>query len=99
MSLGENTKCDLSAGLAKLDLVTLTKQTEYYYYMLLDKMRKKVVGVQYDTTTLEDRKKTLASMSSTGSKDVMRLAQNIAEVTELLHTLYETAGREIEIIR
>jgi hypothetical protein len=96
--LGTYTKCDLSAGKAKLDLEMLTKQMEIHFYGLIDKMRKKVTDIQYQTD-LDQRKDNVASMSSTGSKDILNMAQNIAEVTELLHTLNETENREIEIVR
>jgi len=99
MSLGTHTKCDLSAGVAKLDLVTLTAQIEIHYYGLLDKMRKKISEAQYDNQTIEARRDSVSSMSSTGADDVMRIAKNLAETTELLHTLQETSNREIEIIR
>jgi hypothetical protein len=69
MSLGDNTKCDLSAGLAKIDLPMLTKQMEIHFYGLMDKMRKKVTDVQYDNMAIENRREALASMSSTGSKE------------------------------
>ena len=98
MSLGENTQCDLSGGLAKIDLPMLTKQMEIHFYGLMDKMRKKVTDVQYQTEP-DKRKENVASMSSTGSKDILNMAQNIAEVTELLHTLNETTDRTIEIVR
>ena len=97
--LGTFTKCDLSAGLAKLDLPMLTKQMEIHFYGLMDKMRKKVTDVQYGNMAKDDRRDALSSMSATGSKDILNMAQNIAEVTELLYTLYETPTREIEIIR
>lgn len=96
MSLGKYTKCDLSAGLAKLDLEMLTKQMEIHFYGLMDKMRKKVTDIQY--AVIDQRGENVASMSSTGSDEVMSLAQNIAEVTELLHTLKETSDRKIEIV-
>jgi len=98
MSLGKHTKCDLNAGVAKLDLKKLTNQVEIHYYRLLDEMRKKMTDVQYDTTTIDNRKHALSSMSSTGADKVMALAKNIAETSELLHTLFETANRKIEIV-
>jgi hypothetical protein len=96
--LGTFTKCDLSAGEAKLDLVMLTKQMEIHFYGLMDKMRKKVTDIQYQIEP-DQRKDNVASMSSTGSKDILNMAQNIAEVTELLHTLHETTDRVVEIVR
>jgi len=99
MSLGDFTKCDLSAGLAKIDLEMLTKQIEIYYYSMLDKMRQKMSEVQYDNTSVDNRRNAIASMSSTGSTAITRLANNIAETSELLHTLYNTDNREIEIVR
>lgn len=98
MSLGKYTECNLSAGVAKIDLAKLTNQVEIHYYSLLDKMRKKMSDVQYDNQKPESRTNALSCMSSTGSDEVMRLANQIAETTELLHTLYETSERKIEIV-
>ena len=98
MSLGKHTKCDLSAGVAKLDLEKLTKQVELHFYSLMDNMRKKMTDVQYDTVTIDNRKHALSSMSSTGADNVMDLAKNIAETSELLHTLFEVTNRKIEIV-
>ena len=96
--LGKHTKCDLSAGVAKLDLEKLTKQVQIHFYSLIDTMRKKMTDVQYDTVKIDNRKHALSSMSSTGADEVMDLAQNIAETSELLHTLFETNTRKIEIV-
>ena len=99
MSLGNVTKCDLSAGKAKLDLVILTKQVEIHYYSLLEKMRNKMAEVRNDSMSFTNRKEALLSMASTGADTVLRLAEQIAETTELLYTLYNTTDREIEIVR
>ena len=99
MSLGKYTECDLSAGLAKLDLNILTKQIENHFYSLLGKMQNKITEVKNNSLTIIDRESMVSTMSSTGSDTVTRLAEQIAETTELLHTLYNTANREIEIIR
>jgi hypothetical protein len=99
MSLGQNTKCDLSAGLAKLDLQVLIRQTEIHYYSLLREMKSKTEDVLNDSLSFTNRKEALLSMSATGADTVSRLAEQIAETTELLHTLYNTDDREIEIIR
>jgi len=96
--LGKHTKCDLSAGVAKLDLEKLTKQVEIHFYSLMSKMREKVSAVQYDTVEIDNRKHALSSMSSTGADDIMEMAKNIAETSELLHTLFETNTRKIEIV-
>ena len=98
MSLGKHTKCDLSAGVAKLDLEKLTNQVEIHFYSLMNNMRAKVSAVQYDTVTIDNRKHALSSMSSTGADEVMSLAKNIAETSELLHTLFEVTNRKIEIV-
>ena len=99
MSLGDCTKCDLSAGVAKLDMTTLTKQTEKYFYSLIKRINKKTSSVLYDTLTEESRKKTVSSMSCTGSNELVQMANDIAEVAELLYTLYESPDREIEIVK
>jgi len=99
MSLGEKTKCDLSAGIAKIDLAILTKQTEAHFYSLLSEMEIEVANVRNNSLTLEDRKGALLSMAATGAKTIQRIADNLAETTELLHTLYNTDEREIVIIR
>ena len=98
MSLGKHTKCDLSAGIAKLDLEKLTEQVQIHFYSLVNKMREKMVDVQYDTVKIDNRKHALSSMSSTGADNVMALAKNIVETSELLHTLFETTCREIIIV-
>lgn len=97
--LGKHTDCDLSAGLAKIDLVKLTKQVEIHFYSLMNSMRHAASEIQYGNLTPEKRREALASMSSTGADSMIATANNIAEVSELLHTLYETSGRDIEIIR
>ena len=99
MSLGEKTKCDLSAGHAKLDLEILKKQIEIHFYSLLSEMETEVANVRNNSLTADDRKDALLSMASTGAKTIQRIADNLAETTELLHTLYNTDKREIEIIR
>jgi len=96
--LGKHTKCDLSAGVAKLDIEKLTNQVELHFYSLLNNMRKKVSAVQYDTAERDSRKSALSDMSSTGADNLIALAKNIAETTELLHTLQETTNRKIEIV-
>jgi len=96
--LGKHTKCNLSAGVAKLDLEKLTNQVEIHFYYLMNKMREKVSAVQYDTVEIDNRKHALSDMSSTGADNIISLAKNIAETSELLHTLFETANRKIEII-
>jgi hypothetical protein len=93
------TKCDLSAGLAKIDLTVLRKQTEIHFYSLLSEMETEVANVRNNSLTLEDRKGALLGMASTGATMIQRIAENLAETTELLHTLYNTDEREIEIIR
>ena len=97
--LGKHTKCDLSAGVAKLDLEKLTNQVEIHFYSLMDKMREKVSLVQFDTVEIDNRQHALSSMSSTGADNIIDMAKNIAETSELLHTLFETTNREIEIVR
>ena len=99
MSSGDFTKCDLSAGLAKLDLTVLKKQTENHFYSLMREMEKQVKEVINESMTIEDRKEQLLSMTSHKSKSIIRLSNQIAEVSELLHTLYNTDDREIEIVR
>jgi len=99
MALGEKTKCDLSAGLAKIDLSVLIMQTEIHYYSLLKQMKNKTEEVLNDSMSFTNRKDALLSMASHGADTVNRLAEQIAQTTELLHTLYNTKDRKIEIIR
>ena len=99
MSLGEKTKCDLSAGIAKLDLTVLTKQTENHFYSLMGQLGRKVNEITANSMKKEDRKEQLLSMAAHGAKGLCTLTDTIAEVTELLHTLYNTDDREIEIIK
>ena len=98
MSLGKHTKCDLSAGIAKIDLEKLTKQIMIHFYSMVNDIRQKTSDLQNNLTE-EDRKKSVSSMSSTGADNLISLAKNLGETTELLHTLYEVSGREIEIVR
>ena len=97
MSLGKNTKCDLSAGTAILDIEKLTKQVELHFYSIIDKIRQKASDIQYDTLKVEDRKNSVSSMSSTGADNFIRLSKDLAETTELLNTLYNTKDRKISI--
>ena len=99
MSLGKSTNCDLSAGLAKIDLPVLIKQTENHYYSLLREMKNKTEEVLNDSLSFVNRKDALLSMASHGADKVTKLAEQIAETTELLHTLYNTDDRKIEILR
>ena len=97
MSL-EFTKCDLSAGIAKIDLKALTNQTENRFYSLMEQLGKKVNEARDNSMTKEDRKETLLSMVSHGSQSIMRLSSDIAVTAELLYTLYNTDDRKIEIV-
>jgi hypothetical protein len=99
MSLGQNTKCDLSAGLAKLDLEKLTDQTEIHFYNLLKKIGSKVIAVKNDSLTKDARIDNVLSMASSGTTEIKRWVEQLAETTELLHTLYHSDDREIEIVR
>ena len=96
MSLGNFTKCDLSADKAKIDLDKLIKQIEIHFYSLVNQIRQKADKIQY--AEIEDRRENVSSMSSTGSNDFILLTKNLAETTELLHTLYESSERKIEIV-
>jgi len=95
--LGKKTNCDLSAGIAKLDLEKLTKQVEIHFYSLMEKIRRKSSSIINDSLKIEDRKDSLSSMSATGADEFTRLSESLAETTELLHTLYNTTDREIII--
>ena len=99
MSLGENTKCDLSAGIAKIDLKVLTKQVEIHFYTILSQMETEISNARNNSLTLENRKDTLLSMASTGARAIQMLSKQLSETTELLHTLQNTDDREIEVIR
>lgn len=99
MSLGQSTKCDLSAGLAKIDLEVLKRQTEIHYYSLLKQLKQKTEEVLNDSLSFTNRKEALLSMSAHGADTMKRITEQIAETTELLYTLYNTDDREIEIIR
>jgi len=96
--LGTHTKCDLSAGKAKIDLEMLTKQVEIHFYTLINTIRQKTSDIQYNTLKEEDRRKSVSSMSSTGADEIIKLSKQLAETTELLHTLQETENRQIEIV-
>ena len=99
MSLGKHTKCDLSAGIAKLDITVLTRQTERRFFDLLRNISKQTSEIQNTSLTPEDRKDNLAKMSTWGADYYLQLTQDLAETTELLHTLYESNKRTIEIVR
>ena len=98
MSLNENTKCDLSAGLAKIDFTTLITQVERRFYSLIGKARKQTENIQNNNLTKEIRKDNLSKMVSYGSKDLLQTSKDIVEVSELLHSLYNSTDREIEIV-
>ena len=95
----KHTKCDLSAGEAKLDLEMLTKQMEIRFFTLTRRIAKKTSDIQNGSLDVAARRKTVSSMCCIGSDEFINLSQQLAETTELLHTLYETSDREIEIIR
>jgi hypothetical protein len=98
MSLGKHTNCDLSAGLAELDLPMLTKQMEIHFYKQMEEVRK-MTEIIHNFSTPADKKERLLGMISHGSQSLLSAAQNIAETSELLYTLYDTDNREVEIIR
>jgi hypothetical protein len=98
MSLGNKTKCDLSAGIAKLDIDKVKEQIEIHYYSLLEKMEKKMSNIRNNSLTSENRREEISSMSATGANDVLRLAEQIATTTELLHTLNNKKDRTIKIV-
>ena len=98
MSLGNKTKCDLSAGIAKLDIDKVKEQIEIHYYSLVEKMEKKMSNIRNNSLTYENRREEISSMSATGANDVLRLAEQIATTTELLHTLNNKKDRTIKIV-
>jgi len=98
MSLGENTKCDLSAGIAKLDIEILTKQVEIHFYKLVNDIRQKMSDIQYETLSVEKRKENVFKMTVSGADTLINLSKNLAETAELLHTLQEKTERKIEIV-
>ena len=98
MSLGKHTKCDLSFGIAKLDIEILTKQVEIHFYNLVKKMQQTVSNIQNNSLTAEDRKKIVSEISCFGSDNLKNMAEDLAETAELLHTLQEKTDRKIEIV-
>ena len=54
--------------------------------------------IRSNSFTEEDRKDTLLSMVAYGSNTIMQLSKQISETSELLHTLYESKDRTIEIV-
>ena len=99
MSLGTYTKCNLSADIAVIDLTILTKQVELRFYSLVNEIKTTTEKILHDTLKTDNRKENVFSMSVTGSNKLIELTKNLAETTELLHTLQETEEREIEIIK
>lgn len=98
MSLGKNTKCDLSAGQAKLDITELTRQIELRFYSLVELLKTKTQNIMYNSLTEKDRKDTVSSMSCYGSDELLKISIEIAKTTELLYTLQEREGREITLV-
>lgn len=96
--IGQHTKCDLSFGLAKLDIEMVKKHIEIHFHAQLDKMGKLVSNVRDNSLTEEDRQSQVSSMSAHGTDSMLMLAQTIAETTEILSTLYGTDCREIETV-
>ena len=92
------TKCDLSAGIAKLDIEILTKQVEIHFYKLVNDIRQKMSDIQYETLSVEKRKENVFKMTASGANDIINLSKNLAETAELLHTLQEKTERKIEIV-
>jgi len=96
--LGENTNCDLSGETAKLDLSIMRAQTEKRFFGLITQINNKTSEIRDNSLMEENRRKHVSSMVSHGSKELERLAKDVAEVAELLHTLYNTEDREIKIV-
>jgi hypothetical protein len=98
MSLGKHTKCDLSAGIANLDISELANQMEIHFYSLIRKMENKTSEILNNSLTEDDRKRTVSTMSCYGSDELIQLSEQIAKTAELLHTLQERKGREITTV-
>ena len=88
----------MSAGIAKLDITALTNQMENHFYSLVNQLNKKTGKIKASCLTEEDRKDTLLTMIAYESKSIIQLSEQIAKTAELLHTLYDSDDRDIEII-
>ncbi len=98
MSLNQHTKCDLSGEKAVIDLSAMTAQIEKRLYNLISTMNKKMSDVRENSFTIEGREKTVLSIVAHENETIIRLAKDIAETSELLHTLYNRGnGRKIEL--
>jgi hypothetical protein len=97
--LGKHTKCDMSAGQATIDTDKLTKQMEIYFYSLMNKMQAKASEVRFDNNDPKDKKEVLLGMVSTGADSIISMADNIAEVSELLYTLYNLNDRTVTLTK
>ena len=95
MSLGDYTKCDLSYGLAKLDITAIEKQLTTLLVMLANNMRD-ILSPHSIVKT--DFKEQVSSFSCTGSRSLMLLSKHFAETAEVLHTIQESNTREIECV-
>lgn len=83
--LGETTKCDLSAGIAKIDKVALIGRLNNHYLATIKKLRLRLVDYSDD----------ISSCSCLG-KDLEYMTKEIKRTAELLHTLIESDNdREI----
>jgi len=96
MSLGMNTKCDLDAEVAKIDLTALGNvlQTAYFKAIieLKDLAEMPQIGVPANYTN------SLASMVSHQHQTMTRHVVYLGQLAELARTVDQAANREVKIV-
>ena len=95
MSLSSFTKCDLSAGIAKLDITELYEQLQRRLYNLTTLAKAKLEIQVTALPTVKDTDKFAADFCCTGARCIKQLVYDIERTAELLHTIAETQDREI----
>ena len=96
MSLGNHTKCDLSAGVAKLDLTALQNTLQTAYFKAMNELRREcdVNGFESQTRYTES----LLEMVSHRHRSMELLMLHIGQVAELAYTVDRSGGKKIEIV-
>jgi hypothetical protein len=96
MSLGDFTKCDLSAGIAKIDREILIKTLQTTVAMLSNKLRSELsysTGGYYGPKEIYD----LAKNIIVSGNSMLGRVETLIKACEVLHTVSESVKRE-EII-
>lgn len=87
MSLGDVTKCDLSAGVAEIDREILIEMLKHYYWSIEQKLHNMTANVSTQGGTV-------FNVVCTEGKKIHLLTMDLRQTAELLYTLQESITRE-----